>query len=321
MRSFFNLCLFFLFVGFNVNATTFSSTSCSLTAQLMDVEPAFNLGFGTSMNTVEIDVYGGTPPYNYTWDAVGLVRQAVINSADDTPFPNGAVELRINYGEGASWAVIITDSQGCEISLSNNSSTPTALTIDSFDIVMDDCLSGGFGMNMPTGELSVYTNYGTPPYQYEIEGPITWNSGTVNTTGTPTTNGEVLTLTALPYGWYGVTVTDSGSPSETVSDWFWVPCNRGPRGKTGLQKASLEVNNNVWNNELNIQFSMPTTEAVKVEVFGLTGQSKAVVFEGQVAQGQMNTMFVDAKAWASGMYLVTLSGAKGVLSTEKVVIE
>lgn len=323
------------------NTLALNSSACDLTTELIILGSVTHVA---NVERVEIDVFNGTPPYSYTWDAIGYVRQAVINSGDATPWPNGTVELRIDYGEGAYWAVTITDSEGCTTSVSKTGSRASEiLELTNFNIEADEA-SGGIWTNSSTGRLMLNTSYGTPPYQYELEGPVTWNPSAGNTEETITPNGAEVIWSELPYGWYGVTITDSGSedpqyfddegqaiidddplsplPKQTVSKWFWVPYNREGRGKTAIQEPNLIVTNDSRTNELRLEFSVSDAEnLVKLELFNLTGQDRRSIFEGSLERGQEKYITIDKNTLVSGIYILTLSNSKGVLNTKKIVVE
>ncbi len=120
---------------------------------------------------------GGTPPYSYEWSSTD-VGPVVLNLPAD------------NY------VVTITDANNCTYEFGFVLGEPSPIQITNTQLY--ECESGT-GNN---GELTVFTNGGTPPYLYR------WSDG-FNTNNASRNN--------LPYGTYSVTVEDANACTQIVN--------------------------------------------------------------------------------------------------------
>ncbi|MEL6132573.1 MAG: gliding motility-associated C-terminal domain-containing protein, partial [Bacteroidota bacterium] len=102
--------------------------------------------FGANDGQGTANMAGGTTPYAYLWS-------------------NGANTREVNdLPPGNPW-VLITDANGCQLSLSTEISEPPALSIDSSQVVDASCFGASDGF------LQIYTSGGIPPYSYN------WSNG------------------------------------------------------------------------------------------------------------------------------------------------
>ncbi len=117
--------------------------------------------FGNSTGSINIDVNGGTPPYDFDWDN------------------NAITEDLVNIPAG-TYTVTITDSNGCTTTLSESVNQPTAPLVTTG-------INGSVVCNGDTnGESSVTANGGTPPYTY------LWDDGQSTETATGLIAGTYL---------------------------------------------------------------------------------------------------------------------------------
>lgn len=135
--------------------------------------------FGDPTGSIDLTVWGGTPPYSYVWTS-GQSSQDV----------TGLI--------AGPYLVTVTDSKGCMISRSENINQPSALggTISSTPVL---CYGEA------TGSVSFSPTGGVPPYSYE------WSSGT--TLYSTTSN----VLMDIPAGVYNLVMTDSKGCQFTAS--------------------------------------------------------------------------------------------------------
>ncbi|MEL7194079.1 MAG: gliding motility-associated C-terminal domain-containing protein [Bacteroidota bacterium] len=118
------------------------------------------------------NMQGGTTPYAYLWS-------------------NGASTREVNnLPPGNPW-VLITDVNGCQLSLSTEISEPPALSIDSSQVQPASCFGASDGF------LQIYTSGGVPPYRYN------WSNGATDSI-----------LLNLPAGDYIGTLIDQNGCEE-----------------------------------------------------------------------------------------------------------
>jgi hypothetical protein len=78
---------------------------------------------------------------------------------------------------------------------------------------------------------------------------------------------------------------------------------------------------NPFNPSTNIQFSLPTTADVTLEVFNMLGQKVATLIDGQKMTAGSHTQKFDASSLASGMYVYRISAANFVQSRKMMLIK
>ncbi|MBN4066096.1 SprB repeat-containing protein, partial [Candidatus Amoebophilus asiaticus] len=133
---------------------------------------------GGNDGTATVSVFGGTPPYTYSWSTI--------------PSQTDSTATSLSVG---TYTVTITDANGCDTLTSITITEPDTLnsTTSKTDV---DCNGGNDG----TGTVSAFG--GTPPYTYA------WST-TPSQTGT--------TATGLSAGTYTVTITDALGCDTTTS--------------------------------------------------------------------------------------------------------
>jgi hypothetical protein len=78
---------------------------------------------------------------------------------------------------------------------------------------------------------------------------------------------------------------------------------------------------NPFNPSTNIQFSLPATSEVTLEVFNMLGQKVATLIDGQKLTAGSHTQKFDASSLASGMYVYRISAANFVQSRKMMLIK
>ncbi|MBI2279681.1 MAG: gliding motility-associated C-terminal domain-containing protein [Bacteroidetes bacterium] len=135
--------------------------------------------FGENNGTATVLAFGGTPPYQYSWNTTPI---------QTTPTANN---LTAN-----NYSVTITDANGC-LTVGNGIVTqPTSLSLTLLNQQNVSC----FGVN--DGGVSVNVNGGTAPYQYS------WNGGSLPNTAT---------VSNLSPGNYNLNLIDANGCSLTAS--------------------------------------------------------------------------------------------------------
>ncbi|MGM0649200.1 MAG: gliding motility-associated C-terminal domain-containing protein, partial [Bacteroidota bacterium] len=124
---------------------------------------------GNSDGAIETILSGGTEPYTFEWS-------------------NGATTQNLDSISAGEYSLTITDDNGCTYFLDtvvSQPDNPLTSTIDTKDV---RCYGDS------TGQISVETSGGTPPYSYE------WSNGA-----------DTNTLSDMPAGTYSLTVTDANN--------------------------------------------------------------------------------------------------------------
>jgi gliding motility-associated-like protein len=139
--------------------------------------------FGACNGALNLNVFGGTAPYNFNWS-----------------FPFGNIEDPVNICPG-TYAVTATDANGCTAALANLTITePPLLTVA---VLSTSDLTCSYNCN---GAISIAVNGGVPAYN------IAWNN---NLSGT--------TINNLCAGGYSVTVTDINNCTVSTSAFINTP--------------------------------------------------------------------------------------------------
>jgi gliding motility-associated-like protein len=117
---------------------------------------------GAASGSVDLDVTGGTAPYNYVWS-------------------NGATSQDLSGVSGGLYTVIIYDANGCSITNSTTVTEPAPITIS---LVKTDVLCNGDS----TGAIDITVNGGTPVITY------VWSNAATSEdlTGIPSGNYSVI---------------------------------------------------------------------------------------------------------------------------------
>ena len=135
--------------------------------------------FGSATGGINADVWGGTPPYAYSWSS-------------------GQLSQDITGVTAGPYTLTITDAKGCTFVLSDNITEPPVLggTISSTAVLCNGDATGSVSF-APTG--------GSAPYSYIWQSATTLYSTTSNT------------LNNVPAGNYSLTVTDANGCQYTTS--------------------------------------------------------------------------------------------------------
>lgn len=330
--------------------------TCDLAVLEIPISQGNNGGVGpVYYNEAQIDIYGGTPPYTYAWDVLGYVRFARVNSDDSAIYPNGDIELEVIWADNAYYSVTVTDVFGCEVIATNDPGISPAgeqevLDITDHRLEEDNCLT----RNLGEGKITIDVSYGTPPYEYEWSGPSTWAS-TVQYYGAGSATswldidgwqGEIFELTDLPYGWYAVTVTDSGIddyndrglfdvdgnpiidddpgtplPEQKTEAWYWIECGRqGGRGKVDIDEARVKAYPNPFDAITTIDFSSPVAGKAQINLFTPNGQQVLQIFNGMVSANESYNVQFEAGPLTAGLYLLQLNAPDGSIVYEKLIL-
>ncbi len=221
----------------------------------------------TASGYVNLSVSGGTPPYNFLWN-------------------NGATTQNLTDLTAGTYAVLITDAQGC-------SHTDTALIqhIDSIALVVFATVdSGGLG----TGTATVNASGGIPPYSYY------WSTHPAQNTAT---------AIGLSAGIYQVAVIDALGFSKTSSVEVIADTTTSISGMDRL--VSVKLYPNPANHQFSIELHFHNAEATRISLFDMMGN--------QVGETRnLEKGFVFRETWtteklAAGIYLVRVETTQGMI--------
>jgi gliding motility-associated-like protein len=212
------------------------NASCSASATFTVSQPAENLQaaaiitnvncFAGSTGAIDLSVWGGTPPYSYSWSNLALTQD-------------------IQNLTAGTYEVTITDELGCTLTQSFNVTQPNELIGSTFTSPVD-C----FGNS--TGTITANVNGGVGPYNY------VWS----NNMNLYAINSNVLIN--VPAGNYQANVTDANGcqitlngtisqPSELIltTSSTDVNCFGGNDGSlSSVTSGSVAPYNYLWTNSL-----------------------------------------------------------------------
>lgn len=121
----------------------FDCTNSGLTLEILENGDA---NCGQADGSLSLGASGGEAPYTYQ-----MKDEAPQQSDTFTGLSAG------------SYTFLLTDSKGCEATLTTNINNTDGVTISSVDVVDSGC-----GQNQ--GAITINAESGTPPYQYKVEG-------------------------------------------------------------------------------------------------------------------------------------------------------
>ncbi len=269
-------------------------------------------------NALVIDVAGGSGDYIYDWDRSGYVRFDIDHDSD-----NSGEAVTIIYADDAEWVVTVTDMNGCsaETVFTNDSGSGggnpsvsdqgTILDIDDF-IITGQSYDGEV---LGTIELTVVG--GQEPYTYNWSGPGYSNGPDVN----------LHYITELDFGFYEVTVTDSGSPQQSTEGFYYVPLDRSS-GRLKAQAADsepqvvLDAFPNPFSESTNLSVWSGTEGNTSIELLDCQGKLIDVIHRTHLKAGELQRLELDAGTYnlRAGLYLLRLVGPDQSMSTIKLVI-
>lgn len=274
-------------------------------------------------NTNTVTVWGGTAPYQFTWDNTGYVRYDVFYGNVDhdnnpaTPAIPGAT-ITVFYADSASWAVTVTDSNACStvnLPFGNiPSQVNTLLDIDSHTI------NSQTSTVSPNGSITLCVTGGpagcVPTYSWSLpNGQTLTTSNTIGIPPCPLTSNST-NLPNLSYGWYSVTVTCGG---ESTQGWYWVPRQRRGRNKDDMQQA-INISPNPFATVTEIKFAVEQSGMTRVAVYSVDGKEVALLFNEQADADETYTLSFDGSNLASGVYVVKVESEGGTVETAKLML-
>ena len=149
----------------------------AILVEVMDIQN--NLCNGDNTGSIDLEIEGGTAPYNYTWNNLNSGNTLTIDA------PTAEALAAGNY------LIEITDATGCSENIEVAIEEPNALMA---------AMVGNGGCGETAGEAAVTLNGGTSPFNY------LWDNGN-----------ETASDLGLSSGTYEVTVTDANECTETTS--------------------------------------------------------------------------------------------------------
>lgn len=254
-----------------------------------------------NLQGVVLTICGGTPPYNTSWNASGYVTKAV--QIDE----NNCLQMTVKYKNGATWAVEVTDLNGCTFTY--NSSTETENlppNIGSYALTKASNCTGLGG----DGEISIDVIGGTPPYTYAWEGAAC-----------PCPN--AATITGLTSGWYSVVVTDA--MGKITAGNYWLACCKPGRTcnnkvDLGNERYTMTTAPNPFSEQTTLDFMLDDTGMTTLAIYNISGQRVATLFDEMATAQQHYQVVFDAQSLPEGIYLARLSTAQGNVQTKRLIL-
>ena len=248
---------------------------------------------GLANGSIDLQVSGGTMPYNYTWTG-------------PTAIPNGTQDpANLLTGD---YTVTVTDANNCTDSATVNVPTPNALSlaITTTDV---DCNGGS------DGTANVTVNGGISPFDF------TWSNSAFNGQQNPTN---------MPADIYTVTVTDADGCTITIMDTINEPtaitanavptdanCFNGDDGSIdltvsgGTPSYTYAWNNGAGNSEDPTNLAANTYTVIITDANGCTHTVGATIDEPAEISLSSTTDATSCFGYSDGSIDLTVNGGTG----------
>ena len=261
-------------------------------------------------NTETLTFYGGTLPYQFTWNNNGYVRYDIAYQNIDhdnnpaTPSLPGAV-ITVIYSDNATWAVTATDANACSTATLSFNNIPggvnpnTLLDIDNYAITAQSgtTSNGAIDITVTGGNCG-------GAYTYQWSGPNGFTATTQDISG-------------LAYGWYSVTVTCG---SETTQGWYWVPRQRRGRTKVDGMDSFISIAPNPFNHESSVEFYSEKGGHMTMNVYAMDGREVAKLFDDETEADMSYSVSFNGSNLPSGAYNVVLTDSEGNRYVERAIL-
>ncbi len=230
-------------------------------------------------NSALIEVAGGTPPYDFSHERVGYMR---MDEAETT--------ANVLYRDDSQWWITVTDSEGCELVLANDSGVQDS-TVD----ISDFTLAPPNTCDDTNGAIMIQVTGGLPPYFYS------WSNGSV-----------YQNLTGLSKGFYHVTVTDSSNPYQETTGSYWLNCGREGRLKSFPNPAA--------GNSVSIEWQCEKPGSYELELIDLQGRTLKNL-KYSFDEAGLLSIDLDVSDLRAGVYLANIIGIKGLEASAKLFVQ
>lgn len=94
-----------------------------------------------------------------------------------------------------------------------------------------------------------------------------------------------------------------------------------PEANPWLESPRLEGFPNPFAGTATLRFTLPTADKAVLQVYNLKGEQVAVLFDGEVDQGQAIEVVFDGSALPGGIYLAKLATASGSVLTQRLLLQ
>jgi len=237
------------------------------------------------LNSIEIEISGGSSPYNLDWVTNGYVRY---NYHDNNT-------LTIVYASDATWELTVTDDLDCKTSVINANTNDDIMTITNYVVQPTTSNDVDYG----TGSINLMVTGGVQPYTYN------WSNGSLGM--------GLNMLNNLPMGWYNVIITDSSTPPQELNGWYWIP--RETRGRAKVDAPSLSFMPNTLN------FAVPNTGLARISLTSINGTQNILLYQQQAEANRNYSIPINTAALSTGLYICTLQTSTGNVVHKKIFIE
>ncbi len=249
---------------------------------------------GSTDGSIDITVSGGTAPYSYLWS-------------------HGPISEDISGLAAGSYSVTVTDANACSTIASFNVTEPLDLTVSA--------TSSNISCNgLNDGSIIITASQGTPPYQYSIDGGVTYLANGGNFTGLPQGNYDIAVRDAAACVKFGATVIITEPSALVVSGIVTdVSCNGGNDGAVNItiSGGTLPYTYSWSNGSVSEDISGLTSGSYTVTVTDANGCSEIVSFNiTEPAAISVSSIVTDVSCNgnADGAIDITVSGGTGPYS-------
>ncbi|XLS30555.1 T9SS type A sorting domain-containing protein [Flavobacteriaceae bacterium M23B6Z8] len=182
-------------VGTNIQTTATITEPAALVLGASQVD---NLCFGESSGSIDLNVSGGTPPYNYLWNI-------------------GATTQDLNSLPAGSYSVTVTDTNGCSAVYNTNITQPG-------ELIITPTVTNITGFGTDDGAIAISVTGGNPGYTYQWIADNGFTASQANISGlapgryTLTVTDANYTASGNEAGCAAVAVFDLAEPGELVAN-------------------------------------------------------------------------------------------------------
>lgn len=233
------------------------------------------LCYGDSVQFQEQNIIGGIAPYTLNWNTTNPIDTSL-------------------YLYGGSYALSVTDANGCINAVSATISQPS-------DLQLSANITHLINPNIATGAIEVQATGGTAPYDYS------WSNGATT-----------ASIIGLSYGNYMLTITDNNQCWWDNSYTIHVLDNIEITDVAANQIMLYQNQPNPFTDATSISFYLPELSRVEVAIYSVLGEKLIAVHNGSFEAGKHEISFVN-KRLSTGTYYYSIKTDKGVFTRKMIV--
>ncbi len=260
---------------------------CTLQAKLESIDT--QIPIIKNLVIYHITINNGRSPYNYLPVHIdGYVKHSLKRAV-----------IKIYATQTASFEFLITDADGCEVSVTHKA-VADDIRITKYDIQAQSSIE------QKDGSIEISVSGVDDNYTYE------WSGISCPCPNTAQING-------LETGWYSVKVTDSVN-SNPAYGWYWVPRDKGGRGKLNGEGEKLFATPNPVRHQANIYFELTHDAVAYLDLYDISGQHIKDVINIRAKGETQYTAHLSVADLQTGIYLLRLQTNTGHTTYQKIVV-